>query len=350
MKSFFRRSLRQVWFSLALFWLFAARVVLGEAPPPVDGGFTLAVLPDTQIYAWKFPETYPAQTKWIASNAKKYNIAYVLHVGDITQHNTNDQWRVAAQAHALLDARVPCALTVGNHDLGPNGNASSRQTALNEFFPVATLKKWPTFGGVYDKEPERTENNFHLFEAGGRKWLILALEFGPRDDVLRWANDVVKRHADRSAILVTHAYLRPDNSRFDRRIMEEAKKNKVARNKGLDGYALSKAAGGFNDGEDIWQKLVSQHANFALVVSGHVCVTGRLDSQGKHGNTVHQMVVDYQNQKNGGEGYLRLLQFHPDGKTVTVRDYSPVLDQISGQPGANYEFTIEPAAVGKSVP
>lgn len=311
------------------------------APEPISGGFTLAILPDTQMYAWKFPATYPVQTKWIADNAKRYNLAYVLHVGDITQHNTNNQWQVAADAHALMNA-LPCAITVGNHDLGPEGRATSRASDFSKFFPVASFKQWPTFGGTYDQEPDRSENNYHLFEAGGRKWLILALEFGPRHDVLRWANNVTARHADRSAILVTHAYLRPDNDRFDRKLLIEAKKTKALSNKGLDQYALSKEKEGFNDGEDIWRKLVSKHRNFALVVSGHVCVTGRLDSQGEHGNTVHQMVVDYQNQKNGGEGYLRLLQVHPDGQTVAVRDYSPVLDQVSEMPGTQYEFKLPP--------
>ncbi len=326
-----------------LFTLLAlARLTLAETPAPVPGGFTLAVLPDTQIYTWKYPETYPAQTKWLADNAQRYNLRYVLHVGDITQHNTNTQWEVAARAHALLDAKgIPCAITTGNHDLGPEGRAMSRETPFAKYFPLATFKQRPTFGGIYDKEPDRTDNNYHLFEAGGRKWLIVCLEFGPRDDVLRWGNEVVAKHPDRSAILVTHAYLRPDNTRFNRNAFIKVKN--VETNIGLDRYGLAKAEGGFNDGEDIWKKLASQHANFALVVSGHVCITGRLDSPGKHGNTVHQMVVDYQNQKNGGEGYLRLLQFHPDGKRVSVADYSPLLDKVSAVKNTSYEFNLTPA-------
>jgi 3',5'-cyclic AMP phosphodiesterase CpdA len=317
-------------------------LALAEAPAPVPGGFTLAILPDTQIYAWKYPDTYPAQTKWLAENAKRYNLRYVLHVGDITQHNTNTQWEVAARAHALLDAAgVPCAITTGNHDLGPEGKATSRETPFAKYFPLQAFKKWPTFGGIYDKEPDRTDNSYHLFEAGGRKWLILCLEFGPRDDVLRWGGAVAAKHPDRSIILVTHAYLRPDNRRFNRHAFIKVKN--VETSIGLDRYGLAKAEGGFNDGEDVWNKLVSLHANFALVVSGHVCYTGRLDSEGKHGNVVHQMVVDYQSGKEGGQGHLRLLQFHPDGKRVSVADYSPLLDELSDKPGAQYEFSIAPA-------
>ena len=326
-----------------------AGLALAEAPVPVPGGFTLAILPDTQIYTWKHPETYLAQTKWIADNAKRYNIPYVLHVGDVTQHNTNHQWQIAAEAHALLDAKgIPSAITTGNHDLGPEGKASTRETAFAKFFPLDSFKKWPTFGGIYDKESDRTDNNYHLFEAGGRKWLILCLEFGPRDDVLRWGNEVVAKHPDRSAILVTHAYLRPDNTRFNRHAFIKVKNLDV--NMGIDRYGLATAKGGFNDGEDMWKKLASQHANLALVVSGHVCFTGRLDSVGQHGNSVHQMVVDYQNGKDGGQGFLRLLQFHPDGKRVSVSDYSPLLDQVGERKGTSYEFNIAPAPVVKRAP
>lgn len=325
----------------AIFSLQFALLALAEAPVPITGGFTLAVLPDTQIYAWKHPDTYPAQTRWLADHAKRYNLRYVLHVGDITQHNTNTQWQVAARAHALLDAAgLPCAITTGNHDLGPEGKATSRETPFAQYFPLQAFQKWPTFGGIYDKEPDRTDNNFHLFEAGGRKWLILCLEFGPRDDVLRWGNEVVRRHPDRSVILVTHAYLRPDNTRFNRHAFIKVKNLEV--NLGLDRYGLAKAEGGFNDGEDIWNKLVSLHPNFALVVSGHICYTGRLDSRGKHGNVVHQMVVDYQSGKDGGQGFLRLLQIHPDGIKVSVADYSPLLDQLSEKLGTSYEFSLPP--------
>ena len=334
----------------AVLWLLACtRPAFADAPVPVPGGFTLALLPDTQIYTWKHPETYPAQTKWVADNSKRYNTAYVLHVGDITQHNTNHQWQIAADAHALLDAKgIPCAITTGNHDLGPEGRAGTRETPFAKYFPLAAFKRWPTFGGIYDQEPYSTDNNFHLFEAGGRKWLILCLEFGPRDDVLRWGNEIVAKHPERSAILVTHAYLRPDNTRFNRHAFIKLKSIDV--NMGIDSYGLAKAPGGFNDGEDIWKKLVSQHANFALVVSGHACFTGRLDSEGKHGNSVHQMVVDYQNGKDGGQGFLRLLQFHPDGKRVSVADYSPLLDQVGERKGTSYEFDIAPPPVAKTAP
>ena len=42
-----------------------------------------------------------------------------------------------------------------------------------------------------------------------------------------------------------------------------------------------------------------------------------------HGDVVHQMLVNYQMKALGGEAFLRLVEFHPDGKTVQVKAYSP---------------------------
>jgi hypothetical protein len=85
-----------------------------------------------------------------------------------------------------------------------------------------------------------------------------------------------------------------------------------------------------NDGEQLWQKLVSRHKNFRFTFNGHVLVdgTGFLSSRGENGNVVHQMLANYQFKENGGNGDMRLLEFKPDGNTVEVRTYSPHLDRF----------------------
>jgi hypothetical protein len=77
------------------------------------------------------------------------------------------------------------------------------------------------------------------------------------------------------------------------------------------------------------------------VVCGHVCTSAYLASRGEHGNTVHQVLVDYQNSPNGGNGWLRLLQFLPDGRTVQVRDYTPLLNETSTDPACVFEFKLD---------
>lgn len=182
--------------------------------PRTEGSTTVAVLPDTERYSDDFPHFFEAQTRWIAKNHKERNIAYVVHLGDITQHNAPAEWEVARRCFSMLDARVPYALAPGNHDY--DDNAPKHDTSrLSEYFPVEKMREWPTFGGVFKED--RLENSYHLARIGSRDWIILVLEIGPRDEVVAWANSVLERHADRLALLVTHAYLFRNNTRYDHR-------------------------------------------------------------------------------------------------------------------------------------
>ena len=78
------------------------------------------------------------------------------------------------------------------------------------------------------------------------------------------------------------------------------------------------------DGEELWQALVSKHPNVKFVISGHALHdgTGRLASRGKAGSTVHQIVANYQNRE-GAWGFMRLMEFQPDGRHVYVKTFSP---------------------------
>lgn len=250
--------------SLLFFCVPAHADVVAGAPPVGRDVTTFVVLPDTQNYSQYFPGTYEAQIRWILRERDRRNIAAVFHLGDVTNTNAPAEWEVARRSMQMLDGRVPYFMVTGNHDYDPLGHSTSRDTPFIEYFPVLKMSKEATFGGAYDKEPLRSDNTFHLFEAGGRKWLVLALEFGPRRDVVRWANEVVLKHPTRSVILITHAYLYSDGTRYD------------WNRKGMDQlwnphfYGVSKLEGGSMDGEELWEGLVSKHDNFALTINGHV--------------------------------------------------------------------------------
>lgn len=234
------------------------------------------------------------------------NIVFVLHEGDITDGNTATEWTNAKVSISLLDGVVPYALAVGNHD----GLWSSQsQTALfNQFFPLSWFQSLPTFGGVF--ESNRMDNCYHLFSAGGVDWLVLSLEFGPRDSVLAWANQVATNYPDRRVIVLTHAHVYPDNTLFG---------------SSTNQTAVPTSYGRMNNGTDVWGKFLRHHANICAVFSGHLGF-GRLVSVGDYGNPVFQMAADYQFDSLGGGGYLRIVQFFPDQDKMSVSTYSPYLD------------------------
>jgi hypothetical protein len=310
------------------------------APPPVEGGFTIMVLPDTQFYSQKFPDIFHKQTQWIADNIQRYHVPFVLQLGDITETAADVEWQVAQAAFARIDGKVPYVLTPGNHDYGGRLQTVAKRSPLSTFFPVSHFAKMPTFGGVYDKQPDKSDNSFHMFEAGGRKWLVIAFEFAPRNDVLRWAGEVCDKHPDHSVIIVTHAYLNPrSNLRFEVTGGYGAKPSPNAVNPTPD------AQPDMNLGVGIWEKLASLHPNMAMVLCGHACYTNHKSDTGRAGNVVQEVVVDYQSDVNGGNGWMRLLHFLPDGRTVRSRDYSPVLDLTCTMPDRTYDMDFPPLTV-----
>lgn len=297
----------------------------------LDKPFTIVVLPDTQNYAdvrdklaqkkWGIPDQrscFYAQTQWIKDNSVDLNIVMVAHLGDIVQHDHPEEWEIADKAFQTIDNTVPYILSLGNHDMGcelPTGTAHSRETKLNSYFPPSRFKENPlySYGGNLEN---RSDNYYLTFKGGGMEFLIISLEFKPRDEALKWANKVIAAHPKHQSIVVTHAYLTGNGTRYD----------KIGY--GIDG----------NAGEDIWQKLVRHHENIFMVLSGHTEPNARLTSEGIKGNKVHQLLSDFQNEK-GGQGYLRIMKFIPKKNRIDVSTYSPVLDKYRND-GKN-KFSLE---------
>jgi predicted phosphodiesterase len=294
--------------------------------------FTVVVLPDTQYYSSSHPEIFAAQTRWIVEQKSARNVSVTLHVGDIVD-GANDpaQWTVANSSLRLMDGLVPYVLVPGNHD-----SDSNRVGLIDNYFAPTTMQ-WIT----NTMTAGQIENNYALVDIGPQQWLVLGLEFGPRDAVLTWADGVLKAFPTKPAIIVTHAYLYEDGTRYD-----------VAKS-GLDSsqpnfqryipqsyYFTPKE--GSNDGEEIWQKLIVPNPNVRLVFCGHDNGAARLTSLRPDGSRVHQMLSDYQwLDDSGGSGFLRILQFDYGQKQIRVQTYSPYLDQYMTDDANQFSLSLE---------
>jgi hypothetical protein len=155
--------------------------------------------------------------------------------------------------------------------------------------------------------------------------------------VVAWADGVMANHPDRHGILITHAYMNNNDFRYD--IAD------TARSQDYNPHQYN-TEGGVNDGEELWQKLVRRH-RFIMTLNGHVLGdgTGYLASITDKGNTCHQMLSNYQFRTNGGEGYMRLLEFLSDGKTVKVYTYSALYDTFLPDADQNLTLTIDPPTI-----
>ncbi len=302
-------------------------------------GWTLALLPDTQIYTRDFPDVYLRQTRWLAANKERMNLRFVAHEGDIVDNNIHSEWLVAKEAmNELRRANVPYSLTTGNHDIGQWGKSGDRSTLLNDYFTIRDYRNSKAKGLFEDLH---LENSWHKVPVPGGELLVISLEFGPRPAVLEWANKIVSDNKNIDTIVVTHAYNYFDGSRYD-----WAKKGTKQR-WNPHAYALAKDnPDAVTDATEMWDCFISKHANIRFVFSGHVLEngTGYLSSPGKDGRAVHQILANYQggvkpDRGYGGGGFMRLVHFNAGGKTAAIKTYSPWYDLWLAEPA--HDFTVE---------
>ena len=260
----------------------------GDPEPPAV--FTIIAVPDTQFLPAGWPAVFDETFVWIAAHAEELNLAFVLGEGDVVQDDLPSEWAVAEAAWRRLDGVVPYAVAVGNHDL-----TGSDSTQYNRAFPRDVQEGLTGFGG--SREPDKMDDAWHTFRAGGVDWLVLSLSWTQSEEQLAWAAAVVAEHPQHRLIVTTHAYLQPSGS--------------------LAGQ-----------GERIWSDVLEPAATATLVVNGHyTSPTAAHQLQvGAAGQEVAAIFANYQQEEGGGMGRIRLMEVDVAGGTIEVRTYAPVFD------------------------
>jgi hypothetical protein len=268
---------------------------------PAAEEFTFVVLPDTQHYSEAFPEIYTAQTQWIVNNKAARNIVFVTHLGDLVEHASVPlEWQRAKASMSLLDGVVPYGMGPGNHD---------QPTDLyNQYFPFRDYEGLSWYGGHLGN---KNDNNFQRISAGGLNFLFIHLEFCPPPSVITWADSVLKDHPNHKAIITTHGYL---------------------------GANAERSVHGCTNTQPLWDGLAVQNQNVHFMLSGHVHAEARRTDT-LNGRPVHQILSDYQERANGGEGWLRIMRFVPAENKIYVQTYSPWLNRF--ETDADSQFTLD---------
>lgn len=299
---------------------------------------TFILLGDPQGYV-KYDVNQPLLdlcTAWIANNIERLNIQAVLCTGDLVEQNENiamnrkmlnqtsrEMWEASSQSFKRLDNKVPYIVSPGNHDYGFL-HAENGHTHFPEYFPFERNSTWRDhLVSTFPNRDGRASLENGAFEFKMPNWrpvLVISAEFSPRDEVLNWCKELIakEKYKNHLVIFLTHGYL---TNGPDAKLIEVNK------------YDIKPG----NAGKEIWEKLIKPSSNISLVICGHTAngngefkqnVSYRVDANAA-GKDVHQMMFNVQTlgggwEGNGGDGWLRILEFMPDGKTIKVRTYSPL--------------------------
>ena len=328
----------------------------GEPQIPVypaleeEGSFSMIMVPDPQSYV-KFAANQPLfelQTAWIAQNIKRLNIKAALFTGDMVEQNnklisaplpneyngdqtSRQQWEAISRGLARLDNRLPYIACQGNHDLGYIA-AEYRYSMMPDYiYPernMAFEKTLVSTGANYEGIHTMENAAFEFHDKAWGDLLVISFEFAPRDEALDWARQLIEseRFVNHKVIILTHSFLATNGER----IVEE-------------GYKLTPR----NWAQAVWDKLIYPSKNIKMVLCGHTGNPPKIKDGEKvnyqpttcyrvdkaaDGHEVMQMMFNSQNgdgswNGNGGDCWLRILEFRPDGKTIGVRTFSPLFAQ-----------------------
>ncbi|WP_218103023.1 metallophosphoesterase [Paenibacillus allorhizosphaerae] len=274
-------------------------------PSPDEVDFTFAWVSDTQYYSESYPQVYDKMMRYLVEQKQQKKIIYTIHTGDlIDEYDKPEQWAVADKSMKYLEnAGMNYGVVAGNHDVG---HSKGDYSIFSQYFGRDRFVNQPTYGG--DNADNR--DHYDLVSSNGHDFLIMYLGYGVKDDTVKWANDVLKKYPDRYAIIATHAYITPSGAYGE-------------------------------DGQKIWSEIVAANKNVFMVLCGHYHGAA-YNVKHVDGRTVVELLSDYQSGREGGQGYLRFLQFDLDNQKIHVNTYSPYLNDWNffDEPGKD-EFDVD---------
>jgi hypothetical protein len=281
----------------------------------------------------------------------------------VTEKTTTVEMPKALEGFRLIaQTGVPFGVAPGNHDydamwsdsafppdynrigelLSPGGGLANYDPAILGMLHIGGLANFTSVFGeqtAFFKDKDWYVSSFNggadsaqVFTAGGYRFLHIALEMQPSDDVLAWAQSVIDSHTGLPTIITTHDYLSQHGERTPTPIIDLKRVDPTAH----------------NSAEELWSEFISRNDQVFLVLCGHQHGQALRIDNNAAGHKVYQVLADYQDRGQAGldagqprtrdgrifgigDGWFRLMQFDTaaDVPTVDVKTYSTHYDVLS---------------------
>lgn len=281
--------------------------------------YTIVVVPDTQDQVLVDPSISKEVANYLLENKEELNIIAVTAMGDQTQNNTELEWKWIYEAFSVLEDQILYIPIIGNHDypsLSGRGSEIRDGELFNKYWSYEFLSKQEGFGGVFEKG--RTDNYYVFFTDGTVEYIAIVTEFAPRDEVLEWANIILKKHQDKKAIILTHAGAASNGDLAG----EYSDKDKGQ----VNTYLMSESTT-CNESYDIWSKVINRNQNVVYMFSGHVGSIGMTQRENSFGDKVTFIVCDGSQVPvmPSGLGLTGFVSYNDNGESIYYQ-YSPTYD------------------------
>lgn len=312
-----------------------------------ESPWTVAVLPDTQNYVRRSSRVpyAQAQTEWIVNNVDTENIVFVAFEGDLV-HNADSltEWQrfeslldtLDGDLDETPDGLVPYATPPGNHDWVVWNDRTSSTANYRQYCGGNRYAGRSWFGGSAPNDL----SHYQFFSAGGYTFLHIALEWeapgtaSDPDTQLGWAQGILDQYSDLPTIITTHSYLWDDEPKGRTTFVQEVN-------------------GDGNSGHTVFEEIIEPNPQVFMVLCGHFFRDDGPDegeyhqvSENASGLPVYEMLANFQSYPNGGDGWMRLVQFVPGGGTsapdrIEVQTYSPVYDAYQTEARSEFAFDLD---------
>lgn len=274
-----------------------------------EGVEYLAIFGDIQFYTTStYNHHFRHSLSWIEYQIENgVNIKSVLHTGDVCHNpNADSHWNCFDRAMADFSKVVPFYSMIGDHDYTWYDDIhidGRNNTQFNEHlqFPLSMKNVIEQF------ESGRMENVVVKNEIQGQRIDLLILEFGPRKEVVDWANAYVKAHPNHMFVLMTHEYLEKGGGR---------------RVKGLKMAARLQNTT-YTTPDQLWERLIRCNDNILCVLCGHVedLYDFTIDIN-DFGREVPQIQHNIQSPDFRYDNWLMLWEFPADSDSANVFIYN----------------------------
>lgn len=313
------------------------RVAQGPMQPfsMLQNQFSVIGLPDTQNYSSSYPQIFTTQTNWVVDHIAELGIRFVSHYGDIV--NNADQvfqWDNADVSMRILDdSGIPYGVCPGNHDILPSGG--SGQPFIPENYVARFGPSRFVNDAFYRGASPSGMSSYQYFAAGGVDFLALHLACDMPVAELAWAQGVLDANKRRCVMVTTHRYLQ-DAEDYTSGVPLVASGRYPSVWYSAEGLYDPQGI----QSNDAWMWFLRKNTNIFLINCGHFHEEYRQVSLNVAGNPVHEVLADFQDDPNGGDGWLRIMKFDTVSGSINVDTYSPTLQAIRTADESDFNLAV----------